>query len=281
MNVLAVPPYGEYVIERAVAQESAGGLVALTWHERNPTKPCVRGEFFDCTQTQIDAATLQAILTDGTPEHARWLKDVAGIANLLQTLRDKGVVVLFRPYHEMNGGWFWWGKQSGYPRLWDALCDELAVRRHLDNLIWVWSSDRDTPDAAKYAPKRHKPDIVGIDVYEPDAESPKFAAGKSNLAAVFGSSVPFAITEVGHLPSRKVLDATNPVWALLWGGEYLDTTLTMKGECKDCNRADAVKRFVAYDRALMLEDMPAGIRAAIAKGVAKPQPLRLGKSGTN
>ncbi len=276
MNAIAVPPYGGYVVDRALAQSAAGGLVALTWHARNPARICVRGEFFDCTQSEMDEATLKRVLTAGTAEHARWLKDVDAVGDLLQKLRDAGVVVLFRPYHEMNGGWFWWGKKDAYPELWDALYDELAVRRRLDNLVWVWSSDRDSPDAGKYAPQRHKPDVVGIDVYDADAASPKYAAGKANLARAFGTT-PFALTEVGHLPDRKTLDAANPAWVLMWGGEYIDARLAMKGKCRDCNTKDAVLRFLGYDRALMLADMPAEVRAEIARGVVAPRP-RLGAS---
>jgi hypothetical protein len=278
MNTIAVPPYGRYVVDRALTQTAAGGLVTLTWHARNPMKTCVRGEYFDCTQMPMDAATLRAMLTKGTPENKRWLADVDVIAKLLRQLRDQGVVVLFRPYHEMNGNWFWWGKQDGYPQLWDALYDELAGRRKLDNLIWVWSSDRETPDAKRYVPVRHLPDVAGIDVYEPDAASPKFAEGRSNLAAAFGAAMPFAVTEVGHLPDRKVLDAINPAWVLMWGGEYIDATLAMKGDCRDCNTAQAVAQFIGYDRTLMLDEMPAAFRAAVARGVVNGSPLHPGKS---
>jgi hypothetical protein len=277
MNAIAVPPYGGYIVDRALNQTAAGGLVTLTWHERNPTETCIRGEFFDCVKMPMSAGTLKAMLTAGTPENMRWLADVDVIADLLKTLRDKGVVVLFRPYHEMNGGWFWWGKQDAYPRLWDALYDELAVRKKLDNLIWVWSSDRDTPDAARYAPLRHKPDIAGIDVYETDSASPKFAAGRASLAAVFGNETPFAITEVGHLPNRDVIDAINPAWVLLWGGEYLDSSLRMGGDCKDCNSREAVAQFIAYDRTLMLGEMPAKLRKVLAAGVVNDHPLHRGK----
>jgi mannan endo-1,4-beta-mannosidase len=94
------------------------------------------------------------VLANDTPEHKLWLADVDAIAKVLDNLRQRGVVVLFRPYHEMNRDYFWWGQKDGYPQLWDALYDELVVRHKLDNLIWVWSIDRDTPDAKPYYPLR-------------------------------------------------------------------------------------------------------------------------------
>jgi hypothetical protein len=277
MGAIAVPPYAGYVVDRARTQTAAGGLVALTWHHRNPTEICVRGEFFDCVKMPMSADTMKAMLTKGTAENKAWLADVDALAKVLGKLREAGVVVLFRPYHEMNGGWFWWGKKDAYPALWDALYDELAVRRTLDNLIWVWSSDRDTPDAARYAPRRHRPDVAGIDVYEQDPANPKFAAGHANLKAVFGNAMPFAITEVGRLPGKAVIDAVNPIWVLLWGGEYIDSSLRMGGACKDCNTPDKVAEFVAMDRTLMLDEMPPALRAAVKLGTKNLHPLRRGK----
>jgi mannan endo-1,4-beta-mannosidase len=277
MNAIAVPFYAGYVVDRALTQSAVGGLVTLTWHERNPVEVCIRGEFYDCTKKPMTDETFSAMLTKGTPENKLWLADVDAMAKVLQTLRDRGIVVLFRPYHEMSGGWFWWGKKKAFPQLWDALYDELAVRKKLDNLIWVWSSDRDTPDAQRYVPLRHKPDIVGIDVYENDRASPKFALGRANLAAAFGDATPFAVTELGRIPNREVIDEINPAWVLLWGGEYLDSTLVMNEACKDCNTPEMVSEFFNYDRTLTLNELPASLRTVISAGVVNKHPLHLGK----
>jgi mannan endo-1,4-beta-mannosidase len=272
MNATAVPPYAAYLTDRALTQTAAGGLVTMSWHERNPVEVCPRGEFFDCVKKAMTADTLRAVLTKGTREHLLWLADVDAMAKVLGDLRDRGVVVLFRPYHEMNGGWFWWGKQDAYPELWDALYDELAVRHKLDNLIWVWSPDRDTPDAKRYFPLRHKPDIVGIDVYENDPDSPKYAAGRGNVT-VLGGSAPFALTEVGIIPSRKVLNAVNPAWVLLWGGEYLNANWAWDNNCSGCNKPERISEFFKLDRTLTLAGMPVKLRAIIAAGVVNEHPL--------
>ena len=272
MNAIAYPPYASYLIDRAATQTAAGGLVTMSWHERNPVEVCPRGEFYECAKKSMPADTLRALLTKGTPENKLWLADVDAVAKVLARLRDRGIVVLFRPYHEMNGSWFWWGKQDAYPDLWDALYDELAVHRKLDNLIWVWSSDRDTPDAARYFPRRHKPDVVGIDVYENDPDSPKYAAGRANVM-VLGSSAPFALTEVGIVPSGKVLDDLNPAWVLLWGGEYLNADWAWDNKCSACNAPERVSAFFKLDRTLTLAKLPASLRTVVAAGVRERHPL--------
>jgi len=272
MNAIAYPPYASYLTDRALTQTAAGGLVEMSWHERNPVEVCPRGEFFECAKKPMTDDTLNAVLTKGTPEHRLWLADVDAVAKVLDNLRARGIVVLFRPYHEMNGGWFWWGKKTAYPQLWDALYDELVVRHKLDNLIWVWSGDRDVPDAKMYAPQRHKPDVIGIDVYENDPDSPKYAAGRASATSL-GGSAPFVLAEVGIIPSRKVLDDVNPAWVLLWGGEYLNADWAWDNHCTGCNKPERVAEFVKLDRTLSLDQMPASLRSTLAAGVVNPHPL--------
>jgi hypothetical protein len=271
MNAIAYPPYADYLIDRAVSQSAAGGLVSMSWHQRNPVEVCPRGEYYECTKKPMDDATLRAMLTAGTPEHKLWLADVRAMAKVLHRLKAQGVVVLFRPYHEMNGGWFWWGKKAAYPELWDALYDELALREKLDNLIWVWSVDREAPDAKAYFPRRHKPDVVGTDMYEPDPDSPKFTRAHVNLGAL-GGTAPFAVTEVGLAPGAKTLDETNPAWVLLWG-DNLNVAWTWNGDCPLCNKPEQVAAFFKLPRMLTLDEMSPAFRTLLSKGVTSRRPL--------
>ncbi|MDE1986726.1 MAG: hypothetical protein KGJ28_09310 [Alphaproteobacteria bacterium] len=273
MNAIAYPPYKSYLIDRALTQTAVGGLVEMSWHERNPVEVCPRGEFFDCVKKPMSAETFRAMLTKGTPEHRLWLADVDAIAKVLATLRDRGVVVLFRPYHELNREWFWWGKQSAYPELWDALYGELAVRHKLDNLIWVWSVDRNTLDPAPFFPVQHKPDVVGTDVYEQDPDSPVYASAHAKVTAL-DPSAPFALTEVGVAPSRNVLDAVNPAWVLLWGGEFLNSDWALDpANCQYCNRPEQVAALFKLDRVVTLGELPAKLRAMVSAGVTDRHPL--------
>ncbi|MES1201433.1 MAG: glycosyl hydrolase [Pseudomonadota bacterium] len=273
MDAIEYPPYRDYLTDRALAQTSMGGLVTMSWHHRNPTEVCPRGEYYECAKKPITAETLHAMLTPGTREHQLWLADVNAIGDLLADWKRRGIVVLFRPYHEMNGDWFWWGQKDQYPDLWDALYDELAVRRGLDNLIWVWSGDRETPNAERYFPHRHHPDVVGTDVYENDGDSPKYAAGRASVTRLAGNAS-FALTEVGMTPSAQTLDATNPAWVLLWGGEYLNAEWAWNNACAYCNSADRVAQFFAQPRTLTLNEMPADVRRQISARVERGRALR-------
>ncbi len=268
MNAIAYPPYPSYLIDRALTQSAAGGLVTMSWHQRNPVEVCPRGEYYECAKKAMSAETLRAVLTPGTRENALWANDVRTMAKVLHKLRAEGVVVLFRPYHEMNGGWFWWGKQDALPELWDALYDELVVTEKLDNLIWIFSTDRDAPDAARYFPKRHKPDLVGTDMYEPDPNTPKFATAKTNLTRL-GGSASFAITEVGLVPGAKLLDEINPSYVLLWG-DNLNVGWTWNGDCPSCNKPEQVAAFFKLPRIVALDELPPAFRATLVAHVHNP-----------
>ena len=57
--------------------------------------------------------------TEGTPLNVKWTTEVLDkIADALTILRDSGVVVLWRPFHEMNGDWFWWCPHNAKTKEW-------------------------------------------------------------------------------------------------------------------------------------------------------------------
>ena len=94
----------EYKTVNRVAIEYArqGGLVTISAHLYNPANPKGGG-------LRDQGPDLKTILTPGNEVHDRWIKELDTLAAGLKELQDAGVVVLWRPFHEMNGGWFWWG----------------------------------------------------------------------------------------------------------------------------------------------------------------------------
>jgi len=270
--------YETGLIDHAIEHTSRGGLVTLTWHMRNPLRVCARGEFFECSKTPMSPASMERMLQPGTAENQLWLADLDSAAASLKKLQAAGIIVLFRPFHEMNGDWFWWGRQPQYPALWDALYDRLATHHQLHNLIWVWAGDRAVADAPRYWPQRHAPDVVGTDVYEADPSSPAYFAAKANIAPL-ASRQPFALTEVGKLPAPDVLAELKPAWVLLWGGEFINRDWTAGSKpCPTCNSADETARFFAQPGVVSLSQMSDRLRRAVlppsqkgkAKIVARP-----------
>lgn len=55
----------------------------------------------------------EELVTPGTALNVRWTRQVDTVASYLNELKALGVPVLWRPYHESNGVWFWWGNRRG------------------------------------------------------------------------------------------------------------------------------------------------------------------------
>jgi mannan endo-1,4-beta-mannosidase len=199
-----------------------GGLVTLNMDPTNPT-----------TQAGLRSPTgfdPQATLIPGTVSHQRWMADLTAVADGLAELQGHGVAVLWRPLHEANGGWFWWGTNGTstetYRRLWEHMHTYFTEQRRLNNLLWVYSPNSSThaSSVTDHYPGATLVDVVALDVYADRLDSNAFG-GYQDLVAL---GKPFALAEIG--PTKKgrgTFDAVDVVtairthcpkarWALWW-----------------------------------------------------------------
>ena len=165
----------------------AGGLVAASTHLNNPARA-------DGGGLRDKGVNLADLLVAGTPVHERWMRQLDALAAGLQELQRAGVVVLWRPFHEMNGGWFWWGAQTPatFIRAWRHMFDYFTQTKGLHNLLWVYSPNKGTHPAGYY-PGDAYADLVGLDVYT-DFIDPAHVKGYDEVAAL---AKPFGFTEFG------------------------------------------------------------------------------------
>lgn len=165
----------------------AGGLVTIGAHFANPANPRGGG----LRDRGVDLASL---LVPGTATHRRWLRQLDTIAAALAELRDAGVVVLWRPFHEMNGGWFWWGRPrpAVFARVWRHMFRYFSQTKRLDNLLWVFGPNMGN-DAARYYPGDAFVDVVGLDAYTDHVDRAHIAG----YAALVRTGKPFGFSEFG------------------------------------------------------------------------------------
>jgi mannan endo-1,4-beta-mannosidase len=218
---------GMAIVEESIKKNKEGYLVTLMWHQGRPTDDAPFG-WKESVQGKITAAQWKDITTPGTVLYKRWLAQIDVVAGYLKQLSDAHVPVLWRPYHEMNGMWFWWGDKpgkDGIQRLWKMMYDRYVNHFHLNNLIWVWGANglRDIPGDEAYAYKNFYPgneyvDILGSDVYHLDYEQKDY---NELLGLAKGKLI--ALTECGELPSEAVLKA-QPKWSwfLVWTNFIID-----------------------------------------------------------
>ncbi len=206
------------MIYEAKRQHAQGSIITLMWHAVRPVDEETAG-WKESVQADLTLAQWRELVTPGTPLHKRWLAQVDGIAAYLKQLRDANVPVLWRPYHEMNGGWFWWGQQkgeAGYKKLWRLLYNRLTNHHKLNNLLWVWNAGAPDPKwagpYADYYPDPRYVDVLAVDVYGGHYKQSyyddllRLARGK-----------PVALGEVGELPTAPVLSSQPRwTWFMVW-----------------------------------------------------------------
>jgi mannan endo-1,4-beta-mannosidase len=235
----------ELNIAEAIAWDRRGGVVTYTWHAVCPPddEPV---EFDGGILRDLPVAEFDAILDPGSRLHSRWEAQVDVAAGLLRRLQDAGVAVLWRPYHEMNGSWFWWGGQpERFVALWRQLFTRFTGHHGLANLVWVWSPNSAYGSAAPFAPFFPGHDVVdalGVDTYGGHYEREHYEA----LLDLAGGK-PVGFGEVGELPTPEILD-DQPLWSWF---------MTWPEVITDANDRDHIRRLYADPRVVTLGDMSA------------------------
>lgn len=223
------------IVDEAIRQHKMGAIITICWHAVPPTadEPVTfrpehdaDPEKLESVQGQLLDDQFRDVLTPGTDLYNRWASQVDSIAFYLKRLDEAGVPVLWRPYHEMNGDWFWWGGRRGEVSsraLYRQIFDRLENHHRLNNLIWVWNVDRaHRPDMyfSRYYPGDDYLDILSLDVYGSDFNQVYY----DSLTAL-SRGKPLVLGEVGNPPSLEVLQ-TQPDWTLwvIWAGMVRNTS---------------------------------------------------------
>ena len=240
---------GQNIVDAAIKKHKEGSIVTLMFHSERPIDtPPFRWK--ENIQGELTDAQWKEMTTPGTQLNLNWQKQVDRVAEYLKQLRDANVPVLWRPYHEMNGVWFWWGDkkgEDGYQKLWKMMYDRYTNHHKLNNLVWVWNANapRDIPFDQGYSYKDFYPghayvDVLATDVYHFDYEQKDY---DELLALAEGKLI--ALGEVGQLPKAEILKV-QPKWAwfMVWSG-WLTTH----------NTEDRVKEVYEYEKTLTREEV--------------------------
>ena len=236
-----IPEEWDGVYERALAWSRAGGIVALCWHWGAPDI----GTGYDNSKKDFDVT---AALQPGTRQNALMMTQMAEVGQQLARLRDARVPVLWRPFHEFSGDWFWWGKHGpeAFKSLWSLMHDQFTRRLRLDNLIWVlgWAGQNVDP---AYYPGRNRVDIVGADLYVDDHGSLDGMFGQ--VKAIVGDTVPICLHENGPIPDPATLGPNADwLWFMTWHTRWI--------EGADQNPPDLLARYYASQRYLTRDELP-------------------------
>jgi len=217
----------------AVEVYQRGGINTYSWHARHIV---TGGSSWDITPG-IDQ------LLPGGAKHEEFKAQLDLIANFFSSLKTpEGILipVVFRPFHEMNGGWFWWGTKSctseQYKALFQFTVNYLRNQKQLHSILYAYSpsSFQSVEEYLTYYPGDEYVDLIGVDDYQGFEKKENLAQATQRLTILAQLALEkgkqYLIAETGletlsddHWFTENLLTAitnnkaTNgPAWVLLW-----------------------------------------------------------------
>jgi mannan endo-1,4-beta-mannosidase len=193
----------------------AGGLVAAMWHWNVPANSGISDQyaFYYGSKSDQTLFDVSKISDENSEEYRLMIKDIDTISGYLNILKSKGIPVIWRPLHEAAGGWFWWGAKGVAPfkSLWKLMFERMTHYHHLDNLIWVWTSEGNDPD---WYPGDEYVDIVGRDLYPTTNVHDSQLTEFNKVKAIISNRKMIALTECGGIPDPDLMFEKGDTW--LW-----------------------------------------------------------------
>jgi mannan endo-1,4-beta-mannosidase len=194
--------------DRVVEAYRRKGIITFSWHFSNPVS---KGSFY-WKNSPVNAVS--EILPGGS-YNVVFNECLTKIARFAASVKYKGklVPIIFRPFHEFDGDWFWWGKThcstDDYKALYRYTVTYLRDSLHVKNFLYAWSPDCRFTSREQYTeryPGNDCVDVLGMDDYFDlyAGKSPDVAAGKlkiiSDLALEQHKVAAFTETGLENLP---------------------------------------------------------------------------------
>ena len=223
------------VVKRSKEWWAKGGLVTICWHTG------VNGKGYQ--ESLGDDPDFDKLLTKGTDEYNAMIANWDKAAKALTELKDAGIPVLWRPFHEFDGQWFWWGKDGGesFVKLWRMMYDYFTDEYGLTNLIWVLGYDGNVKNGW-YVGDDYC-DIIGADTYDNSTNSKAW----KRLLKVSSAGKPMTFHECGNVPSVEAFEKDGCIWSwfMIWHTDYI------KG-----NDKENLKNVYNSDLVITLDELP-------------------------
>lgn len=228
-----------------INQHEQGGYITVSWHARNPST----GKSYEDLSVP-DVVT--RILDAESKERKTFTQYINRLGDFFSSLRDKRgrpIPIIFRPWHECHGTWFWWGQSycsaEEYKALY-RLTAELLKRRGIGNLIYAYSPGsifENTKDYLRRYPGDDIITILGIEAYMSEnaakmtveqTRQEYISRCQHNLAIVDSLAEErgklIAITESGFKPNYDsewwtkgllpAIEGYNPCYINLWSNHW-------------------------------------------------------------
>lgn len=230
LNYHSNPSWDDYAAERTVQWVNEyKGIAAVCWHWSVPSEEGSdeRNFYVKSASANYTTFSISKALEEGTWEHEVLMADIEEIAKQLKKLKDADAPILWRPLHEAEGAWFWWGAEGPEPckKLYRLLYEQLTNVYGIDNLIWVWTGYT-YPTSSEWYPGDDVVDIVGYDKYNAKDGLPNLSSISSTFYSLVQSTEGqkmVAMSENDSIPSLENLLKDKAGWLYFcpWYMNYL------------------------------------------------------------
>ncbi|MBQ7132608.1 MAG: hypothetical protein IJO29_08540 [Oscillospiraceae bacterium] len=231
----------EGVNRRAAEWHEKGGIVTICWHCGSDFS----GSWAESLDTSI--SDWDKAFTEGTDEYETLIAGMDKGAQALLKLQELDIPVIWRPFHELDGGWFWWGKggAENFKKLWCLMYDRYTNHWGLNNLIWTLGYSGNGRGYDNWYPGDEYVDIAGADSYSDGANAHLY----DEVEDVVGSELPICFHECGRIPTVDQLESgdTDWVWFMTWHTEYIT----------DHNDTDDLNEIYNHEYVITLDELPA------------------------
>lgn len=202
------------VVRRSMDWHARGGIVTICWHTGVDFASSYK-------QSQEDELDWENAFVEGTEAHRALLQGMDRAVPYLKRLQHMSIPVLWRPFHEMDGKWFWWGRggAEGFVKLWRLMYHRYTKVHGLNNLIWVLGFSDAPGDLAPWYPGDDCVDILGGDSYKGGAQGELYR----KCAAIAPEGMPVCYHENGEIPTQRQMQEENApwVWFMTWHTRWL------------------------------------------------------------
>ncbi|KAF8866961.1 glycoside hydrolase [Acephala macrosclerotiorum] len=178
--------------------------------------------WWDGIYTYGTTFNLTAALANTSSTNYGLLSDMDDIAVELLRLQAANIPILWRPLHEADGGWFWWGAwgPESCKTLYRLMFDRYTNYHDLHNLIWLCNSVNPS-----WYPRAYVVDILGYDSYPAIGDHGPVSAQYQDLIALRLDEKIATLPEVGNIPDPTLLKLYHADWSyfVTWDQDYITT----------------------------------------------------------
>ncbi len=231
----------EGVTERAQEWWEQGGIPTICWHT---------GSDFSSgyDESKSDNLNWEEAFIPGTDSYSELLEGMDRAVPYLQQLEDAGVPVLWRPFHELDGGWFWWSKggAENFVKLWQLMYSRYTDYWGLDNLIWVYGYAGTGGNMAAWYPGDSYVDLVGADSYTFGANASLF----EECDALAPEGMPLVFHECGTIPTERQMKDEQAQWTyfMVWHTDFITN--------EENNTKESLREIYNSEYFITLDELP-------------------------